>query len=145
MFLCLLQKLEYQSLSKRSSVAYLCSSTLECITALRVHLRSIVPHSRASAQQTDTRAHSAFTLDRTSLSIEHTIRLPKSCTHTLDCTLPALERISAIGSNRLERAKHYIFLKNFFLLIYIFVIYIYLFIFAVFFLSYFVCVFLYFL
>jgi hypothetical protein len=65
-------------------------------------------------------AHSAFKLDRTSVTIEHTIRLPKSCTTTLNHTLPALERISAISNNRPEGAKHHVCFSLFLFLLFFF-------------------------
>jgi hypothetical protein len=100
---------ENRSLSERSSIAYLRSSALGPITSLSTRLHSTVPHLCASTQQTDARAHYAFMLNCTIVTIKHANRRLTSCTLTLNHTLPTLKPISTVSSNKPKAAKCKVF------------------------------------
>jgi hypothetical protein len=70
------------------------------------------------AQSLDTRVQCTLTIDHTSIAIERTSRLLHLYMSTLDRTIPALECIFAVSTNKPETTKYIVF--DFFLFIVIF-------------------------
>jgi hypothetical protein len=99
---------ENQSLPEQSSAVDLRSSTLMPIAACPVCLHLTVSHLCASAQQTDARAHCAFMLDCTLVTIKHTNRrLHAHFTHAyaqsyLNCARAHLRRLHQLTKKELS-------------------------------------------
>jgi hypothetical protein len=94
----------FVSAIERSLLALEHTLALCCIVCAST-LDKLQLHVSAHETKTDTRAQYALTINRTSVTIKCTSVLLHSCTLMLDRTLPALERISAVSTNKPEAAK----------------------------------------